>query len=170
MKIYSKRPVMRVFAVLLAALTAFSLFCVSASAETAGDTCTIYETEMTVTVPEGVKMLSMSTKFDDPIWQELNILSPYDKATEMINCNVAAEIYGLPGEKMITVTAKETEMSKSIYNLSLLTQEQLEEFRQGLVPFTADGETKRIALGETYFSDKDSYGEILINSHTKLLP
>lgn len=141
MKTYNRRTAKRMLAVLFAVLTAASLFCVTASAEDPGESFTIYETEMTVTVPEGVKALTMSTKFDDPLWKELNVLSPYDKATEMIDSNIAAEIYGLPGDAVVTVSANETEMSKSIYNLNFLTDEQLEEFRLGLVPFTADGET-----------------------------
>ena len=90
-------------------------------------------------------MLSMSTKFDDPLWQELNILSPYDKATDMIDNGIAAEIYGAKSGAIITVTAKETEMSKSIYNLNLLTDEELEESRVGLIPQTTDGKTSGTA-------------------------
>ena len=145
MKKHCKCPAKRIFAVLLAVLTAASLLCVTASAETAGDTCQLYETEMTITVPEGATMLSMSTKFDDPLWQELNILSPYDKATDMIDNGIAAEIYGAKSGAIITVTAKETEMSKSIYNLNLLTDEELEEFRVGLIPQTTDGKTSGTA-------------------------
>ena len=145
MKKHCKYPAKRIFAVLLAVLTAASLLCVTASAETAGDTCQLYETEMTITVPEGATMLSMSTKFDDPLWQELNILSPYDKATDMIDNGIAAEIYGAKSGAIITVTAKETEMSKSIYNLNLLTDEELEEFRVGLIPQTTDGKTSGTA-------------------------
>ncbi len=141
MKKHCKCPAKRIFAVLLAVLTAVSLLCVTASAETAGDKYTIYETEMTITVPEGATMLSMSTKFDDPLWSELNILSPYDKATEMIDGNIAAEVYGAASGAVITITARETDMSKSVHNLNLLTEEELEEFRLGLIPQTTDGLT-----------------------------
>ena len=145
MKIYRKQPAKRVLAVLLAVLTAVSLLCVTASAETAGDTYKIYETEMTVTVPEGTTMLTMSTKFDDPLWEELNVLSPYEKAREMIDGNIAAEVYGAPNDALITISVNETDMSKSIHSLTLLSDEELDEFILGLEPRTTDGLTSGTA-------------------------
>lgn len=137
----NKLTVRRGFAALLAVIMLVSVLCTSVFAETAGETYAIPETNMSVTLPEGVKMISIDTYFDDPIWLELGILDPATKGNEMINGNVLAEIYACDGECVISVTKKESDFSRSLYNLNNLAEENKAEFLEGLVPRTADQTT-----------------------------
>ena len=142
MKTHLKISAKRICAVMLAVLVAASVFCIPAFAETEGTEFTIPQTAMTITVPEDVKILSLETTWDDPVWAELGILDTYSKGSEMLENNILAELYAFDQECVIAITKKESDFSESLYNLNNMEEKDKEEFLKGLVPFTADGSTK----------------------------
>ena len=141
MKKHLKISVKRLCAVALAVLLTVSVLCVPALAQTEGTGLTLPGVPVTLTVPEGVKVITTETYYDDPVWAELDILDTYTKGNEMIENNVLAELYAFDNECVIAVTKKESEFSASLYNLNNMAEEDKEEFLRGLIPFTADGGT-----------------------------
>ena len=132
----------RLGAAVLAVLLTVSVLCTSVFAAGQDKTFTLPDIPMTLTVPEDVLIISMATKFNDPVWEELEILDIYAKANEMIENNVLAELYAFDKACKIAITKKESEFSQSLYNLNnIATEADKEEFLRGLVPFTADHST-----------------------------
>ena len=146
MKTHIRISAKRLCAVLLAVLLAVSACCVPVFAETEGTEYMIPETTMQITLPEDVKVISIETLYNDPVWTELGILDTYSKGSDMISNNILAEIYAFDQECVISVTKKESDFSEALYNLNDISEEDKEEFLQGLVPFTADGSTTGAAV------------------------
>ncbi|MBP3703898.1 MAG: hypothetical protein J6I98_00060 [Clostridia bacterium] len=138
MKTHIRISAKRLCAVLLAVLLAVSACCVPVFAETEGTEYMIPETTMQITLPEDVKVISIETLYNDPVWAELGILDTYSKGSDMISNNILAEIYAFDQECVVSVRKKESDFSEALYNLNDISEEDKEEFLQGLVPFTAD--------------------------------
>ena len=146
MRKHVKISAKRLCAALLAVLVAVSVLCTTALAQTGGTTMKIPELPVEITVPDGVKVISIETMYNEPVWEELGILDTYDKGNEMIENNILAELYAFDQQCMIAVAKKESDLSKAVYNLNNMNESEKAEFLAGLIPSTVDGGTTGTAV------------------------
>ncbi|MGN0479027.1 MAG: hypothetical protein ACI4GO_06310, partial [Hominenteromicrobium sp.] len=131
-------PVQRFAAVLLTVLV-MAAFCLPVSAASAS--YTIPGTGMTITLPEGVSVLSEDTPADDPAWAEAGILDVSSKLSELSENGILAELHAFDDACVIAVAAKSSDYSQAVYNLNDLSDEKKEEFMERMQPTSADEQT-----------------------------
>ena len=100
----SKRTMGRFTAVLLTVLVIAAAFCLPVSA--AETTYTLPDVGMTITLPDGVQILTPTTPADDPVWGTAKVLDTTEKITQMNEDGILAEIYAFDGACTIAVSAK----------------------------------------------------------------
>lgn len=142
MKICRNNPSFKRCSALLLVILMITAFCLPVSAKIGGEEYTIYDTNMTITLPKDTMLLSMDTPADDPVWGMAGILDPSDKVMQLSKDGILAEIYAFDKKCHIVVTTKESKYSNAIYNLNALDEEQKKEFLKYMNPSSQDGKTK----------------------------
>ena len=117
----SKRTMGRFTAVLLTVLVIAAAFCLPVSA--AETTYTLPDVGMTLTLPEGVQILTPTTPADDPVWGTAKVLDTTEKITQMNEDGILAEIYAFDGACTIAVSAKSSDYSQAIFNLNYVDED-----------------------------------------------
>lgn len=111
----------------LAAVLLFALLPLSAAAETwSADS-------LTLQVPEGVVQFGPSTPADDPSWALAGVGDPQQKLKDYQEMNVLADFITEDGKTSIQVMKKASDYAESVYNLSLLNEEEKQEVLSNLV-------------------------------------
>ena len=135
----SKRTMGRFTAVLLTVLVIAAAFCLPVSA--AETTYTLPDVGMTLTLPEGVQILTPTTPADDPVWGTAKVLDTTEKITQMNEDGILAEIYAFDGACTIAVSAKSSDYSQAIFNLNYVDEDAKADFMERMQPSSMDGRT-----------------------------
>ena len=135
----SKRTMGRFTAVLLTVLVIAAAFCLPVSAEET--TYTLPDVGMTLTLPEGVQILTPTTPADDPVWGTAKVLDTTEKITQMNEDGILAEIYAFDGACTIAVSAKSSDYSQAIFNLNYVDEDAKADFMERMQPSSMDGRT-----------------------------
>lgn len=135
----SKKTMGRFTAVLLTVLVIAAAFCLPVSA--AETTYTLPDVGMTITLPEGVQILTPTTPADDPVWGTAKVLDTTEKITQMNEDGILAEIYAFDGACTIAVSAKSSDYSQAIFNLNYVDEDAKADFMERMQPTSMDGRT-----------------------------
>ena len=83
---------------------------------------------MTLTLPEGVQILTPTTPADDPVWDTAKVSDVDEKIAQMSEDGIQAEIYAFDGACTIAVSAKSSDYSQEIFDLNNLNEEEKSRF------------------------------------------
>ncbi len=99
---------------------------------------------MEVTLPEDTIILTSDTSNMDPLWSEIGITDPKAEKETMQEMGVQAILYDPTAAATVRVLSKYNSDSKEVYNLSLLSEDELTAFLDKLFSTTDENSTYTI--------------------------
>jgi hypothetical protein len=102
---------------------------------------------MELTVPDQTVILTKDTPDTDENWKKAGITEPKDEKKTMNDMGVLAVLYDPQTDTSVRLMQKNSSKTKTIFNLSLLSEEQLKEF---LDTFVAETDENAKATIEKY--------------------
>lgn len=94
--------------------------------------------EYSFTAPEGMYALSANTLPDDPAWALLGVADVTEKLKEYNDMGVVVNFVSEDGKTNINVMRKESDYSKTVYNLQAITDEEREKVLTDLIQTQSD--------------------------------
>lgn len=123
---------LRKAAAALAALLLIALLPVAASAEAwATD-------DFTLQVPDGMFRFDLSTPVDDPSWALAGIADPEQKLKDYKEMDALVNFISEDGKTSVQIMQKESDYTKQVYSLALLTEEEREKILDELMQSKSD--------------------------------
>ena len=110
------------------------------------------ELEMSVKVPDSMKVITQDTPSSDPVFSELN-LDFNSTITAFRNANIYLCAYEPEGAYQISLMVKSDENSSAVNNYSDLTPAQLNEVLEALAPESSDSAPVQVKRGGNVFID-----------------
>lgn len=99
---------------------------------------------MEVTIPEDTIVLTPDTSNTDPQWSEIGIINPASEKKTMKEMGVLAILHDPTTAATVRVLSKHTNDSEEVYNLSLLSENELTEYLNKIFSTTDENSTYTI--------------------------
>lgn len=102
--------------------------------------------DFSIEIPDGMYQFGPDTPLDDPNWALAGVGDPQSKLEDYREMNGIAELVTQDGETSILIMKNQTDASKSIFTLKDLSEEEKDEFLDGLM----QSRTEEITVDKYY--------------------
>lgn len=94
--------------------------------------------DFTIEIPEGMYIFGPETSVDDPSWALAGVGDPQSKLDDYREMNGIAELVTEDGKTSVLIMQSESDTSQRIFNLRDLTEEEQQEFLDGVMRSRSD--------------------------------